>query len=63
MKNEPVRVHRFRDQVAIDIGEGQTHYISANQAEKLAETLLQFADDITDFKFGDSKVITMEIVP
>jgi len=45
------RIHRFRDWVAVSIGEGATEYVTPEMARKLAVSLAKFADDVDRRKF------------
>lgn len=56
-----MRIHRFRDTVAIHIGTGQTVYISVNEAERIAEQLLHCVGDVQEFSFQDSKYKTYDL--
>ena len=44
-------VHRFRDSVAVHLGDGSTVYLSAEQAESLADALSECAADIKRYTF------------
>ena len=49
------RIHRFRDNVAVSFdGEGETIYMDASQAYRLAEQLINYAADCRNTKFTDS---------
>lgn len=52
------QVHRFRDDVALNVGTGATVYISATDAERLAEALLRVAASCQTEKFTESTCAT-----
>lgn len=57
------QVHRFRDSVAAYLGDGQTVYMTPDNAEKLAEILTACARDVRAGPFRDSQFRTVELGP
>jgi len=55
------RVHRFRDKVAIHVGDGQTVYLSPDVAKELGEALIECAEDVDNYRFADSPFTTVEV--
>ena len=54
-------LHRFHDQVALWLGNGETLYLDPNQALKIARALNKCAKEIkTGVKFQDSKINTID---
>jgi hypothetical protein len=60
MKCERARVYRFRDDVAITIGDG-TCYVSPSMAREIAGALKQYANDVDETKFTESRLSGTEI--
>ena len=54
-------VHRFRDQVAVYVGDGSTTYLTAKQARALARALRDCAKSVVDEEFVDSAFGTREV--
>lgn len=52
-------MHRFRDRVAIFVGDGSIVYLTPRQAAELAATLATCADDCLPVKFEDSQFVTV----
>jgi len=48
-------VHRFRDHVAMDVGTGETVYLTPKQARKLARALYVATRDVETHGFQDSR--------
>jgi hypothetical protein len=62
VKLKNAHVHRFGDNVAISLpGEGETVYITAAEATKLAKVLNACARDIKACKFSASPFVSTEI--
>jgi len=61
MNAERARIYRFRDVVALSLGEGQTQYLTADFALRLAHSLRLYADDIDAVSFVESDMWTREI--
>jgi hypothetical protein len=61
MKTLKAQVHRFRDYVAVYVGDGQTTYLSDDEAERLANNIIKCVEDIRARKFTDSQFNTVEI--
>jgi len=57
-----VRMHRFGDNVAFDLDDIETLYISKDLARQFARMLLDITDDISDRRFQDSRFSTRSIV-
>ena len=57
------RIHRFHARVAIHLNEGQTIYLTAEQADQIAVKLAEFAADIRARKYTHSTLNTWEIKP
>lgn len=55
-------LHRFHNEVAIEIQDSRTHYISASMARSMAKALLIAARSIETEAFSASNVGTIEIV-
>lgn len=49
-------VHRFRDEIAISVGNGESTYFSIGEAKRLAAAIRKIAKDIENVDYGDSKV-------
>jgi hypothetical protein len=54
-------VHRFRDKVAVSVGNGETTYLTWREASKLAEMLTEctisvLAEDFVDSTFGNRNI-------
>lgn len=47
-------VHRFRDRVAISVGDGSTFYLTHDQAAELGRILEKAAGDVATCKFTNS---------
>lgn len=54
-------VHRFRDQVAVHVGTGETVYLTQRQARTLARELYRTARDIDNRAFAESDAVPVEI--
>lgn len=54
-------VHRFHDEVAVHVGDGQTTYLSAKQARKLARALNKAAKSVETESFLKCSNVTAEI--
>jgi hypothetical protein len=54
-------VHRFREDVAIYVGNGETVYIPAKEARKLARAINRAAKSCETETFAESSVGTLEI--
>jgi len=55
-------VHRFRDKVAIHVGNGQTVYLSPAKAAQLGLALIDCAEDVVKYpKFSESPFNTVEV--
>ena len=54
-------VHRFRNYVAVSVGNGETTYLNAGQAEQLATALIACAHSVNSEKYCDSKFEVFEI--
>ena len=54
-------VHRFVDQVAIYVGDGNTTYLTAKQARALARALRDCARSVVNEKFFESSFGTREV--
>jgi hypothetical protein len=54
-------IHRFRNAVALYIGNGQTVYVSAQVSRKIAKALNACARDIVARDFTESKFQTVDI--
>lgn len=59
-KETTARLHRFGEKVALRIGEGATHYLSAELARDIAAALNQYARDVENVDAKDSMIGTME---
>ena len=55
------QVHRFRDKVAIHVGDGQTVYLSPEVAKELGEALIECAEDVENYRFVDSPFTNVEV--
>ncbi|MEN3144592.1 hypothetical protein ABDF71_21620 [Ochrobactrum sp. WV_118_8] len=56
------QVHRFREKVAVSLETGETAYLSATEARKIARAMNAAAREITKgVAFTDSKVGTVQI--
>jgi len=55
------RVYRFRDTVAVSLGNGETAYINPNHARKLARALKRDARSCETERFTESTFGTVEI--
>ncbi len=60
------RVHRFRDLVALLVQHGDgvndTVYLSADEADKLGDTLKEFAKDVREKDFQESNLSGTTVV-
>lgn len=54
MTNLSAQVHRFRDSVAIHVGNGETVYLTPAMARILSRALLKAAQSVKREKFTDS---------
>ena len=54
-------VHRFVDQVAVYVGDGNTTYLTAKQARALARALRDCAKSVVDEKFFESSFGTRDV--
>jgi hypothetical protein len=54
-------VHRFRDSVAVFVGDGATTYLTPAQALALAEALASCARDVTGHAFVASPFQTVNV--
>jgi uncharacterized membrane protein YgaE (UPF0421/DUF939 family) len=61
MKTNRAQVHRFHDKVAVYVGDGQTVYMQAAIARKLARALNACARSVDQTGFLQSKFETVEI--
>lgn len=48
-------VHRFRDYVAVHVGTGETAYLTAKQARKLARALYVATRDVETHSYQDGR--------
>jgi len=55
------RVYRFRDTVAVSLGNGETAYINPKHARKLARALNRVAKSCETERFTESTIGTLEI--
>ena len=55
------QVHRFRDRVAVFVGDGETVYLSPKNARKLARALNAAARSCDTESFADSAGLTVTI--
>ena len=55
------RVYRFRDTVAVSLGNGETAYINPKHARKLARALNRAAKSCETERFTESTVGTFEV--
>lgn len=55
------RVHRFRDLVAVSVGDGSTTYLTPKAARQLARALNGCARSIKAWRFVDSSFGSVEI--
>ena len=56
------QVHRFREKVAVHVGDGSTQYLSPSAAEKLGRALIEAAENVRQYpKFSNSPNCTVEI--
>lgn len=58
------QIHRFRDKVALYVGNGDTVYLSRNDAERIAKALDDCATDvgnISDFSRSEFQTLEIEI--
>ena len=55
------QVHRFRDKVALYVGNGDTVYLDRNTAEMIAQALDDCATDVGNNPFTRSEFQTREI--
>lgn len=51
-------IHRYRDKVAIYLGEGKTIYLTVRDAEFIAQALDDCATDIRNVNFTNSEFTT-----
>ena len=56
------QLHRFRDQVAIHLGDGQTQYLTVKQARAIARQLNKCSKDIDNNSFQQSTFKTFTIL-
>lgn len=61
MSTPTASVHRFRDKVAVHVGNGATVYMSPDEASKLARALTGCARDIRARSFVSSHFPTVSI--
>ena len=52
------QIHRFRDAVALHIGEGETVYLRPREARRIARYLNAAAKDVQARPFGESEFKT-----
>lgn len=55
------QVHRFRDKVAIHVGNGSTVYLTQKEARALANALQACQRDISLTRYVDSELRTVDI--
>ena len=55
------RVHRFRDLIAVSVGDGSTTYLTPKAARQLARALNGCARSVKDSTFVQSSFGTVEI--
>lgn len=55
------RIHRFRDAVAVSIGDGPTRYLSATLARRIADALKTYADDVERVGFTKSELVAIRL--
>lgn len=53
-----MQVHRFREKVAVHVGDGATTYLTPEQARALADALTRCADDTEARRFTESEFPT-----
>lgn len=63
MTRQSIQVHRFRDSAAICLPTGDTCYVSAREAELMAESILRIADSIRSVPFPESASLTRTFRP
>lgn len=54
-------IHRFRDSVAVWLGDGNTLYMTPRDARRLAKAINAAARDVIQKPFADSTVGTVEM--
>lgn len=54
------RIYRFRDQVALSVGEGETLYLTPERAWKLSLALADYAQDCRSVEFVDSPLASYD---
>lgn len=59
--NSAARVHRFRDLVAVSVGDGSTAYLTPKAARQLAKALGSCAHSVRTVPFGQSSFGSREI--
>lgn len=52
------QVHRFHDTVAVYVGDGQTTYLTPDQAIELGQALAAFGYDVNNVPFVESTLPT-----
>lgn len=60
-RSRTARVHRFRDSIAISIGDSETLYLSADMADQISEALEAYAADVRHASFTESQLASTEI--
>ena len=60
-RTRTARVHRFRDSVAVSIGDGSTVYLSPRLAHALASAIERHAADVGAVPFTDSRLATVDL--
>lgn len=56
------QVHRFRDKVAIYVGNGETTYLTIEKAERLGRALIEAAENVRQYQnFSESPDCTVVI--
>lgn len=60
MRIDKIRMYRFRNQAAFELGDSDTFYLDSEDIPTLVNMLLEVKKDIGNFKFSDSPLETKE---